>query len=147
MNSYRPASIASTSTSTVIPVSDSIIDVRTESTEVGECRTYTSEDRAIDQTYEDYEFEWASEKSIIEIANSEEVGATDVVIVKGIFNIAQNGTKSISQWELWVIEVEDHTIQLAAWKMLAQMKGHFDQKKKKDARNKNIKYILIPDGK
>ena len=147
MNSYRPASIASTTTKPVIPISDSIIDVRTESTEVGECGLQASEDRAIDQVHQEYEFEWAGEKSIIEIANSEEVGATDEVIVKGIFNIAQNGTKSISQWEYWVTEVEDHTIQLAAWKMLAQMKGHFDQKKKKDARNKNIKYILIPDWK
>ena len=59
MNTYRPASIASTSTSTstVIPVSDSIIDVLTESTEVGECGTYTSEDRAVDQTNQEYEFE------------------------------------------------------------------------------------------
>lgn len=144
MNNYRPAGI-STATIPVIPVSNSVIDVRAESPEVDECETHITEDRAIDQVEQDYEFEWSSEKSIIQVA--EEVGATDEVIVRWIFNIAQNGTKSISQWKYWITEVEYHTVQLAAWKMLSQMKGHFDQKKKKDARNKNIKYILIPDWK
>ena len=143
MNNYRPAGI-STTTIPVIPVSNSIIDVRAESPEVDERETHITEDWAIDQAYEDYEFEWASEKSIIQVA--EEVGATDEVIVRWIFSIAQSWTKNISTKE-WIENVEDDTVQLTAWKLLSQMKGHFDQKKKKDARNKNIKYILIPDGK
>lgn len=143
MNNYRPAGI-STTTIPVIPISDSIIDVREESPEVDEREAYITEDRAIDQAYEDYEFEWSSEKSIIQVA--EEVGATDEVIVRWIFNIAQSWTKNISTKE-WIENVEDDTVQLAAWQLLSKIKGHFDQKKKKDSRNKNIKYILIPDGK
>lgn len=143
MNNYRPAGI-STATIPVIPVSNSVIDVRAESPEVDERETHITEDRAIDQAYEDYEFEWSSEKSIIQVA--EEVGATDEVIVRWIFNIAQSWTKNISTKE-WIENVADDTVQLTAWKLLSQMKGHFDQKKKKDSRNKNIRYILIPDGK
>lgn len=144
MNSYRPASIANNSTSNGMIIRDSIIDVRPESTEVDEREVHASEDRAIDQAEQDYVFEWTSEKSIIEVAN--EVGATDQVIVQGIFNIAQNWTKVLST-KFWIEVVDDNTVQLAAWKMLSQMKEHFNQKKKKDARNKNIRYILIPDGK
>lgn len=144
MNNYRPASIARTTEDSMKPVSNSIIDVLTESTEVGEREVQTSEDRAVDQASTSYHFEWDSEKSIAETVNEQ---VKDTEIVKWILYIAQNWTKSISQWELWIAEVDDHTIQLAAWKMLAQMKWHFDQKKKKDTRNKNIKYVLIPDGK
>jgi hypothetical protein len=57
MNSYRPASITSNSTSSMITISDSIIDVRPESTEVDEREIHTSEDRAIDQVEQDYVFE------------------------------------------------------------------------------------------
>lgn len=56
MNNYRPAGI-STTTIPVIPVSNSVIDVRAESPEVDERETHITEDRAIDQAYEDYEFE------------------------------------------------------------------------------------------
>jgi hypothetical protein len=57
MNNYRPASIARTTEDSVKPISNSIIDVLTESTEVGEREVQSNEDRAIDQASTSYHFE------------------------------------------------------------------------------------------
>ena len=145
MNSYRPAnSTSSISEDLIISTSDVSFVSRGEETEVGEHQIQGTEDWAIHQGYTTYNFEWDVERSIQEVAN--EVGATDKEIVRGIFNIAQNWEKTIST-QFWLETVPDNTIQLAAWNSLAKMKWHFEQKKNRSTRNKNIKYYLIPDWK
>ncbi len=120
-------------------------DLNTISTDEWEEIAENSFSKEIQETEEN---EYTEQDSEAEIGKTiEDIGATDEVLAKWIFRIALQGTKFISTKDDWIVEVEDHWTQLSAWKLLAQMKWHLNQKTKKAKRNSNIKYILIPDWK
>ena len=75
---------------------------------------------------------------------AEEVGATRQNVIAGIWDLAQNGTKEISDGDGWSITVNNDALKLEALKTLSKI--YMDEKKNKKQKAKWIHYVLIRDG-
>lgn len=75
---------------------------------------------------------------------AEEVWATPQAIISGLWEIAQNGTKEISDGDGWSLTVNNDSVKLEALKTLTKI--YMDQKKNKKQKVKGISYVLIRDG-
>lgn len=64
--------------------------------------------------------------------------------MKGLWYLAQHGTKEISDGDGGSITVNNDALKLEALKTLTKI--HLDQKKNKKEKVKGIRYVLIKDG-
>lgn len=91
---------------------------------------------------EDWEGPESDGTSLATIA--EEVGATPKALMAGLWEIAQNWTKEISDCDGGSITVNNDSVKLEALKTLTKI--YMDQKKNKKQKAKGISYFLIRDG-
>lgn len=91
---------------------------------------------------EDWESPESDGTSLAEIAHDE--GATRQAVISGIWHLAQNGTKEISDGDGWSITVNNDALKLEALKTLSKI--YMDEKKNKKQKVTGLKYILIRDG-
>jgi len=75
---------------------------------------------------------------------AEEAWATPKAIISGLWEIAQHGTKEISDGDGWSLTVNNDSVKLEALKTLTKI--YMDQKKNKKQKVKGIAYVLIRDG-
>jgi len=100
------------------------------------------EDRDITTTSHDIWAYESEEKTIAEVFDSPEVGATDEWLAKGYVKVASKAKKPVSLWGGAYEMVPDWGVRRQAFHDIARMKNHFTEKARKPKGFKGMVVVL-----
>lgn len=73
----------------------------------------------------------------------EEAWVTDTFIAEGIYDIAENATKTIKDWDDCLVQVPDYGARVAALKLAMQSKWHLRPKAEKNDDPLDAIYVFV----